>query len=98
MKTWIPQVQTFLDELLRAEGRNGFVAETCPECPEDSPTRGEPKFRCLGCSPGPLLCASCVSRKHTHLPFHRVQVRLFLHTHRVYWFNILLTEMDGQDV
>ena len=74
MKTWIPQIQLYLDELLRREGRNGFVAEECQDCMEGEP--GKAIYRCLGCSPAPLVCQKCLCRKHVQLPFYRIQVSL----------------------
>ena len=76
MKTWIPERDLYLDELLRREGRGGFDAEKCAGCIEEGNecVAGSATYRCLGCSPGPLLCGGCVLRRHEKLPFHRIEV------------------------
>ncbi|KAI0694816.1 hypothetical protein C8Q76DRAFT_634374 [Earliella scabrosa] len=70
MKTWIPERDAYLQELLRREGRGDFIAEECRNCPY-SPS-GKAVFRCLDCSPGPLRCAACLCAHHAGLPYHRV--------------------------
>ncbi|KAI0716933.1 hypothetical protein C8Q76DRAFT_616443 [Earliella scabrosa] len=76
MKTWLPERDMYLDELVRREGRGDFVAEVCAFCTTDSepgPCPRKAVFRCLDCSPAPLCCDDCLCRRHTHLPYHRVQ-------------------------
>ena len=77
MKTWLPERDLYLDELIRREGRGDFRAEKCSFCPENTEgDRGKAIFRCLDCSPAPLSCDQCLCRRHKDLPYHRVQVRL----------------------
>ena len=76
MSTWIPERDLYLDELVRREGRGGYVKVLCDGCVrEKASAPGQASYRCLSCMPGPLLCQDCLCRRHKHVPFHRIQVR-----------------------
>ena len=81
MRTWPAQRDLYLDEMIRREGRGGYVASSCADCAErgSSPV-GAALYRCLTCLPGPLLCAACLCKRHSLLPTHRVQVSHILFT------------------
>ena len=75
MTTWIPERDLYLAELVRREGRGGYVRELCAGgVREGLGVPGQALYRCLSCMPGPLLCKSCLCQQHTRLPFHRIQV------------------------
>ena len=76
MSTWIPERDLYLDELVRREGRGGYVKVLCDGCVrEKASAPGQASYRCLSCMPGPLLCQDCLCRRHKQIPFHRIQVR-----------------------
>ncbi len=79
MKTWIPERDKYLDELVRREGSGDFVSETCSSCPKDCAAR-KAVFRCLDCSPGPLCCNECLRTSHCLLPYHRILVCVCYHS------------------
>jgi hypothetical protein len=69
---WIPQQQTFLDELLRHDGHGDYLGSTtCSKCDEDSCTL----FKCKDCWAGAQLCCrDCLISAHADLPLHRIEV------------------------
>ena len=79
METWPAHRDLYLDEMIRREGRGGYVASSCADCVMlGSSPAGLAQYRCLTCLPGPLLCAACLCKRHALLPTHRVQVsRIF---------------------
>lgn len=72
MKTWIPERDLYLDELIRRQGRGDFTAALCAYCQSENP--GQAVFRCSDCSPGPLCCDKCLCERHLLLPYHRIKV------------------------
>ena len=75
METWPAQRYLYLDEMIRREGRGGYVAGLCADCVMlGSSPASVPRYRCLSCLPGPLLCAACMCKRHALLPTHRIQV------------------------
>ena len=60
---------TYLDELIRHEGRAGV--HTC-----HSHCGKEGIYRCKDCFGTRTLCRDCFVAEHSHTPFHRPQVRL----------------------
>ena len=79
METWPAHRDLYRDEMIRREGRGGYVASSCADCVMlGSSPAGLAQYRCLTCLPGPLLCAACLCKRHALLPTHRVQVsRIF---------------------
>lgn len=69
---WLPLRQTFLDELLRHDGKADYLqSEGCSACD----VRETQLFRCLDCWDGcHLTCRGCLSTAHSNLPFHHVEV------------------------
>lgn len=80
MESWPTHRDLYLDELIRREGRGGYMEDTCAGCAaRGSSLAGRAQYRCLTCLPGPLLCAACLCERHCLLPTHRVQVSFFSH-------------------
>ncbi|KAI0039987.1 hypothetical protein FA95DRAFT_1503469 [Auriscalpium vulgare] len=70
LKEWLPLRDTFLDEMVRLDGRGDFHnSEQCStsECNERWTSR------CIECFGSPLLCDGCLCASHIHSPLHRVQ-------------------------
>jgi hypothetical protein len=65
-------VDDYLAELLRLEGRGDAFKDYCPQC-----TTGSADYRCMDCFGTDLLCSSCIVLRHRSDPFHRIQVRFF---------------------
>ncbi|PPQ76759.1 hypothetical protein CVT24_012280 [Panaeolus cyanescens] len=62
---------TYLDELLRHEGRGDYRRVTkCPDCGETSPA-----YRCIsGCLQSDLVCKKCCLRRHKKSPLHKIEM------------------------
>lgn len=71
MQDWIPEIDTWLHELMRLEGRGDHCNSTCPHC---HTVQGD--YRCRDCDNLALFCKSCVVEMHAHLPTHRIMVSL----------------------
>jgi hypothetical protein len=69
LQEWLPHRETYVDELLRHDGRAGQRA--CAGCNSDSPDL----FKCKDCFGGKLLCYVCVVKFHDSHPLHRILVR-----------------------
>ncbi|KAG1846721.1 hypothetical protein C8R48DRAFT_750579 [Suillus tomentosus] len=66
---WIPERSSYLDEMIRLEGRgNDILRDEC-NC------KGEGKllYRCRDCFGVGMMCRTCVLDKHTHNPLHRIE-------------------------
>ncbi|KAI0685039.1 hypothetical protein C8T65DRAFT_712813 [Cerioporus squamosus] len=57
-------VQHYLDELMRHEGRGDFTNSICPH---------SPGYRCDDCDDSALYCHSCTKEQHVRHPLHRVK-------------------------
>ncbi|KAF7783272.1 hypothetical protein Agabi119p4_2648 [Agaricus bisporus var. burnettii] len=69
MSSWREQIDEFLDELLRLEGRGDYASHgICLECHER-----RPEYRCSDCSTDELYCSSCVVALHKRNPLHRIE-------------------------
>ncbi|KAI0038390.1 hypothetical protein FA95DRAFT_1613426 [Auriscalpium vulgare] len=67
---WLPFRDTYMDELVRHDGRGDFMGVTeCTVAACESPWTS----RCLDCFGSPLLCDHCLCEAHTRQPIHRVQ-------------------------
>ncbi|KAM6501615.1 hypothetical protein JOM56_001592, partial [Amanita muscaria] len=64
---WIPEIDAFLQELLRHEGRG--PAQSCLTCAMNMPS-----YRCMDCMNNGLYCKPCIVASHKSMPFHRSQV------------------------
>ncbi|KAM6497177.1 hypothetical protein JOM56_007650, partial [Amanita muscaria] len=65
---WIPEADTFLQELLRHEGR-GPSMQSCCRCGMDFAQC----YRCTDCFLNDLYCKACIVTNHRGMPFHRIQ-------------------------
>lgn len=71
MTTWREEVDHFLHEMIRLEGRGDYKwQEHCSEC-----RQGSPEFRCCDCFTDELLCKYCIVGIHKRNPLHRIEVR-----------------------
>lgn len=70
MQRWMDEVDGYLAELLRLEGRCNFTTEMCPGC--QAPTGAA--YRCNDCHGGELYCAPCIVKDHFKHPLHRIHV------------------------
>ncbi|KAM6491179.1 hypothetical protein JOM56_013418 [Amanita muscaria] len=63
---------TFLEELLRHEGRGPEAQlqgwQSCLTCGTDNP-----HYRCIDCMNNRLYCKPCIVASHSFIPFHRIQ-------------------------
>ena len=76
MKSWIPLIQSFLDEIVRRDGPGSHSLDgPCHSCHNTVPL-----FRCNECFSNALLCQSCILNAHQQTPFHRIQVSLLHYT------------------
>ncbi|KAF7970355.1 hypothetical protein HWV62_24332 [Athelia sp. TMB] len=67
---WIPDVDIFLKEILRLEGRGNYAQQDiCGFCEEDMPA----EYRCRDCLRGELYCQRCTLLLHSRNPLHRIQ-------------------------
>jgi hypothetical protein len=65
LSQWLPHRQTYLDELLRADGRKGQSECACGDIGV---------YRCRDCFYGSLHCERCLLEQHRVHPFHRILV------------------------
>ncbi|KAG2115716.1 uncharacterized protein F5147DRAFT_743324 [Suillus discolor] len=69
LAAWQPECPTFLDEMIRLEGRRDYAEDSvCRHCQEHAPT-----IRCADCFLQELYCPSCTVERHRCLPLHRLQ-------------------------
>jgi len=68
--------QTYLDELVRIDGRGDFAhVQQCMDCiARKVASPGVPEYRCLECFLPDLLCAACCVKRHWLQPLHWIQV------------------------
>jgi hypothetical protein len=83
-ESWLLYRQRYLDELLMQDALTLDEKDGLPRCEECesylSSDQTKP-YRCSDCSLTPLLCESCLTSSHTRLPFHRIEVFLFIYVH-----------------
>ncbi|PPQ97896.1 hypothetical protein CVT26_013070 [Gymnopilus dilepis] len=67
--------QTYLDEMLRWEGRaDASTQDECSDCVARLTTPpGRAEYRCSECFIPDLTCASCCVKRHRMNPFHRIE-------------------------
>lgn len=74
LNVWCHDCDAFLDELHWCHGRGCNVGiELCEECQSGTPLLG-PGFRCLDCTPLPMMCSHFLVQNHKALPLHRIEV------------------------
>ncbi|KAG1725657.1 hypothetical protein EDB19DRAFT_1897750 [Suillus lakei] len=68
-RAWEEECPTFLDEMIRLEGRGDYIKDSlCRYCQEHVPT-----IRCQDCFLLELYCSSCTVERYRCLPLHRLQ-------------------------
>ena len=89
MRSWLKEIDIFLLELIRLDGRAERRAQlSCSSC-----LQGEPRYRCRDCLGGSLHCQTCAVKFHNYNPFHYVEVcfsiistvTLFVPNHSKFW-------------
>ncbi|KAG2750180.1 hypothetical protein P692DRAFT_20874680 [Suillus brevipes Sb2] len=66
---WRQERSSYLDEMVRLEGRGDEIArETC-SCKGEDPLL----YRCRDCFGAEMVCRACVLQRHAHNPLHRVE-------------------------
>ncbi|EMD32481.1 hypothetical protein CERSUDRAFT_58620 [Gelatoporia subvermispora B] len=74
LKEWLPNIDRWLTELLRLEGRGEYNEDLCPRCSERLA-----EFRCEDCTDLQLHCKFCTVDLHAQLPLHRVSQWVLRH-------------------
>jgi hypothetical protein len=69
LHVFVPEVETFLRELLQLESRADQLDSICPFCKD-----GVAAIRCVDCFGGTVCCRDCTISIHARNPLHRVQV------------------------
>ncbi|KAJ2985835.1 hypothetical protein NUW54_g10014 [Trametes sanguinea] len=64
---WRTEIDTYLGEMLRLEGRGDFTEGICYVCKS-----GAAAFHCDDCFGHGLLCAACMVSSHHRQPLHRI--------------------------
>ncbi|KAL0566541.1 hypothetical protein V5O48_015475 [Marasmius crinis-equi] len=65
---------TYLDEMLRNDGRGDFTLANCVDCLSRAAKDPPPGiYRCKECFLGDLTCQECCVRRHRQNPLHRIQ-------------------------
>ncbi|TFY58980.1 hypothetical protein EVJ58_g6064 [Rhodofomes roseus] len=74
---WAADIDTWLLELLRLEGRGEHTGDACPTCLD-----GLAEYRCADCADLQLYCGACTVESHSHNPWHRLTVWVKSHFRR----------------
>jgi hypothetical protein len=69
LSTFMPEVDRFLAEFIRLEGRAECQSCMCSCC-----TLRDAEIHCRDCIGGDLWCVECCVQFHAYNPLHRVQV------------------------
>ncbi|KAF8874974.1 hypothetical protein BD779DRAFT_1613491 [Infundibulicybe gibba] len=67
---WIPEIDKYLSELLRLEGRDPQVLKELCDCGTPLAT---PIYRCDDCMDIRMFCKDCTVQRHWGLPFHYIK-------------------------
>jgi hypothetical protein len=68
MDEWLMYRETYLQEMLRHDGREGLQVTFCTDCDE----RGD--FSCCDCAYSLHYCQECLVNRHRLMPLHRIKV------------------------
>lgn len=71
LQEWIPEVDSWLCEMIRLEGRGEFQDSLCPHCASEAGI-----IRCTTCCDLALYCQVCIVALHAREPTHRIMVSL----------------------
>ena len=82
MEEWRDHRDTYLQEMLRHDGREGLQATTCAHCGDVG------DFLCNDCAYRLHYCQKCMIDRHRLMPFHRIQVHLIL-LHADFYLNFI---------
>jgi len=69
IQDWLPHRQSYLEEMLRHDGRQGLGTQRCDDCHNDMA-----EYICQDCAHRRQYCKSCIVENHRYLPLHRIQV------------------------
>src|ERR1700684_2989328 len=69
LREWVPLRESFLQLLLEMDGRHHDLS--CSDCKLEE-SKG--LFRCTDCIGDLATCHACLLKRHTLLPFHRIQM------------------------
>jgi hypothetical protein len=64
------EIETFLDEFVRLDGRGEMATDRCRRC-----KKRKPEYRCRDCFSIELFCKECVLEYHKYNPLHFLEVR-----------------------
>ena len=80
MTKWLEDRDMYLHELIRLDGCGDqfIVCRLCQLL--------DPKYRCKECFGGEMFCGKCLVELHACMPFHHIEVGLFL--------SLMLTRLD----
>ncbi|EMD37240.1 hypothetical protein CERSUDRAFT_29195, partial [Gelatoporia subvermispora B] len=67
LREWIPDIDAWLAEMIRLEGRGEFRADCCPKCHANPAI-----YRCQDCQDLELYCKGCSLELHRRSPLHRI--------------------------
>jgi hypothetical protein len=68
MEEWLTYRDTYLQELLRHDGREGLRVTVCADCGDGD------DFSCFDCAYGMHYCRECLVDRHYLMPLHRIRV------------------------
>ena len=69
LQEWTKDVDEWLSELLRLEGRGNCTSDACTRC-----SLQKPLYRCDDCNDLRLYCGYCTVLRHHRIPLHRIKV------------------------
>lgn len=100
LKTWIPHIDIYVEELLRHESCNIGEQLICANVTCDQSIMDQPSasFRCIDCQTSALYCSSCILLLHQRLPLHRVEVDFrssYIQTLTNYYCSFLFQRWNG---
>jgi hypothetical protein len=68
MEEWLPYRDTYLQEMLRHDGREGLQVTFCADCDNSG------DFSCYDCAYRMHYCKDCLLNRHRLMPLHRIKV------------------------
>ncbi|EMD32328.1 hypothetical protein CERSUDRAFT_68683 [Gelatoporia subvermispora B] len=74
LQGWLRNIDRWLAELLRLEGRGDHTKDVCPRC-----NLHPAEFRCQDCTDLSLHCRLCTVELHDQMPLHRICQWVFRH-------------------
>src|SRR5229473_3369406 len=68
IEEWVTYWDTYLQEMLRHDGREGLEVTDCAECSDPG------DFSCSDCAYCLHYCRTCLVNHHQFMPFHQIRV------------------------